>query len=440
MQQLGFHGGVGTHSQGEVSLRLGQAPGALDQLAAQGAELLEAPQWRTFFCGIPFLLIAEHLHFPIEIVRQHGREQVHLITSLSTGGYIVHLCLRLQFGEDTFLSTTSIVEAQRLLGRDWFVGDDHLEVVAIFVGDEQIQLDRALVLLPVLVSDKNEAVAILPARGFPVRFEEAALSGELAPAFPTLDQRLEGGKAFKGHTDGELNPFGVQHPDDVIAEKCAVHARLDEAARQNRLDFPHAGQDEGLGTIGIMHVTGTMPDIEDLSGLGDGAKQGIVTALPFLLPVKADGRAFGEPASRQYRAVEVQCDARKPQTAELIQSPLPAKATQMGDTGVIQSRQCPTDGSHIRQTFQPQQAAHHGVVLVVAHILQSAQAQQEMDDQQQRHDTMAEDRADRQVTETPAQLLLQSNAGKQGLVDHQSGERGQSLVFNPDSGMRWVLR
>jgi hypothetical protein len=116
MQQLGLHGGVSAHGQGEISLRLGQAPGALDQLAAQGAELLEAPQWRTFFCGIPFLLIAEHLHFPIEIVRQHGREQVNLIACLSAGGYIVHLCLRLEFGEDTFLRTTSIVEAQRLLG------------------------------------------------------------------------------------------------------------------------------------------------------------------------------------------------------------------------------------------------------------------------------------------------------------------------------------
>ena len=163
MQQLGFHGGVSAHGQGEVSLRLGQAPGTLDQLTAQGAELLEAPQWRTFFRGIPFLLIAKHLHFPIEIVRQHGREQVDLIAALSTGGHIVHLCLRLEFGEDTFLRATSIVKAQRLFSRDLFVGNDHLEVIVVFAGDEQVQLDRALVLLPVLVSDKHEAVSIIPA-------------------------------------------------------------------------------------------------------------------------------------------------------------------------------------------------------------------------------------------------------------------------------------
>ena len=78
----------------------------------------------------------------------------------------------------------------------------------------------------------------------------------------------------------------------------------------------------------------------------------IVTALPFLLAVKTDGRAFGESASRQNRAVEVQCDAGQPQIAELIQNPLPDKLAQMGDTGLIQPRQRSTDGGDIRQALQ----------------------------------------------------------------------------------------
>jgi hypothetical protein len=434
MQQLRFDSRIGAHCQRECSLRLGQAPGALDQLTAQGAELLEAPQWRTPFRGIPFLLIAEHLHFPVEVMRQHGREQVDLIAGFSAGRNIVHLGLRLEFGKDAFLRAASIVEAQRLFGRDVFVGNDHLEVIAVFVGDKQVQLDRAFVLLSVLVSDKYEAVAIIPTRGFPVRFEEAALSVEVTPALAVLDQRLEGSKAFKGHTDGELNLFGIQHANNVIAEKGAVHARLDDAARQNRLDFPHAGEDERLGAVGVVHVTGTMPDIEDLPGLGDGAKQRVVAALPFLLPIEADSCALGEAASGKNRAVEVQRDAGQPQFAELIQHPLPEKAAQIGDTGLIQPRQRPADGGDIWQALQSQQAAHHGIILVVGHVLEPAVAQQEVDDQQQHDDAVAEDRADRQVTETPGQLLLQPNAGKQGLVDHQSGERGQPLILEFDLG------
>lgn len=37
-------------------------------------------------------------------------------------------------------------KASAFFGREPLVGDDHLEVVAVFVGDEQVQLDGALVL------------------------------------------------------------------------------------------------------------------------------------------------------------------------------------------------------------------------------------------------------------------------------------------------------
>ena len=210
MQQLGFHGGISAHGERKLPLWPGQAPGALNQLAAQGTELLEAPQWRAFLSGISFLSVAEHLHFPIEIVRQHGREQVDLVAGLFASGDVVHLCLRLEFGEDTFLSTASIVEAQCLLGGEWLVGDDHLEVITVFVGDKQVQLDCALNLLAVLGSDKYESVSVIPTRWFPVRFEKAPLSVQATPALSILDQCLEIAKAFERYADGKLNPFRVQ--------------------------------------------------------------------------------------------------------------------------------------------------------------------------------------------------------------------------------------
>jgi len=82
---------------------------------------------------------------------------------LSAGGHIVHLCLRLEFGEDTFLGTATIMEGQYLFGRELLVGNDHLEVIAICVGDKQIQLDGAFILLTVLTSDKYKTVSIAPA-------------------------------------------------------------------------------------------------------------------------------------------------------------------------------------------------------------------------------------------------------------------------------------
>jgi hypothetical protein len=69
--------------------------------------------------------------------------------------------------------------------------------MAIFIGNEQIQLDRILVLFVVLAADEYKAVAIIPTCRFPVRLEEAALPIEAAPAFALLDQGLECGKAFE---------------------------------------------------------------------------------------------------------------------------------------------------------------------------------------------------------------------------------------------------
>ena len=75
-----------------------------------------------------------------------------------------------------------------------------------------------------------------------------------------------------------------------------------------------------------------------------------------------------------------------------------------------------------------------GIIGVVAHVLQPTVAQQQMHDQQQHHDAVAEDGADLQVAKTAAELMLESDPGKQGLVHHQAGEGGQLLIFEPDLG------
>jgi hypothetical protein len=81
MQQLGFHGGVCAHGQSQRALGLGQAAGTLDQLAAHATQLFETPQRRTLLRGIERFFMTQHLHLPVEIVRQHCREQIDLVAS-----------------------------------------------------------------------------------------------------------------------------------------------------------------------------------------------------------------------------------------------------------------------------------------------------------------------------------------------------------------------
>ena len=296
MQQLGSDGGICTHGEGKLSLWSSQATGTLDELAAQGAELFEVPQRYTFFGCVSVRGSAEHLQFPVQIVRQHSRQHEGLIPCLGAGRHIVHLCLGLEFGEDGLLGATTVVEGDHFAGAHGLVGDEDLEVVAVFEGDEEVQLDRTLVLPPVLNANQHEAETPAPAGRFPVRLEEAALSVQAAPAFPVLDQRPEGGEARERHADGELHTLGIEQGDDLVAEEGAVQAGLDDAVWQYLPDFPYAFLDEVVGAIGVVHIPGPVSDIEDLAGLGDGTEQRVVAALPLLFAVEADRRALGEAA------------------------------------------------------------------------------------------------------------------------------------------------
>jgi hypothetical protein len=294
MQQLGFYGGVYAHDQCQGALGLGQATGTLDQLMARATPLFETPQRCTLLRGVARFFMSQRLHFPVEIVRQHCREQTDLVASLFTRGDVVHLRLRFGFGENAFLGAAPVKEAQRFFGANRLVGHSHLEVVTVLIGNEQVQLDGILVLFAVLAADEYEMITIIPTCRFPVHLEEAALPIETAPAFALLDQALERGKAVEWNTDAELNDGGVQHANNVITEKGAVHARLNLAAWQYCPDFPDAIDDGILGAIGIVYIARSVPDIEYLSSLGDGGKQRVVAALAFLLVIETDGRAFKE--------------------------------------------------------------------------------------------------------------------------------------------------
>jgi len=168
MQQLGSDGGICAHGEGELSLWTCQAPGALDEFASQVTELFEGPQRRTFFGGVSDWFGAEHLQFAIEIVRHHSREHEGLIAGPGAVRNVVYLGLGLEFGEDSLLCLAPVVESEDLPGADGLVGNDNLEVVPVRVGDEEIQLDRTLVLPPVPGANQHEAETPSPAGRLPV--------------------------------------------------------------------------------------------------------------------------------------------------------------------------------------------------------------------------------------------------------------------------------
>lgn len=59
-------------------------------------------------------------------------------------------------------------------------------------------------------------------------------------------------------------------------------------------------------------------------------------------------------------------------------------------------------------------------------------AQQQMHNLQQHRGTVTEDRTDLKMTKSAAELLFESDAGKQCLIHNNAGERDIILIFEPD--------
>ena len=348
MQQFRFDSLVSTHGQSQCPLRFGQTSGTLNQFTPQCAELLKMPRRSTFFCRMALLGIGHHLHFAIEIVGQHSREDKYLVTGLTAGWDIVHLGLRLQFCKDTFLGTTAIVIGQQFSGMDTFVGDNHLEVVAVFIRNKQIQLDGLLVLFAVACADKDKALLDTPAFGLSARLKKIAVVIKRMPPSTFFNPTFEFAEALKGHADGKFHTFSIQHADDRIREESAIHPYLQDRAGHNGAKLADTGQNEVLGAVGVMDIAGAVPDIEHLSCLCQCAEQRIVGSLPLLFAVEAYRGSLGETSGGQNRAIEIQSDTSQVQGTQTLKHLLAIEASQPVHAPGVHPRQSTADGRHIR--------------------------------------------------------------------------------------------
>src|SRR5690606_8465355 len=205
-------------------------------------------------------------------------------------------------------------------------------------------------------------------------------------------QLLQCCKAGKWHADGELHTERLEPADGGIAEEGSVHAHFNHAPGLYGTHLLDTGLNKVLCAVAVMDIARTMPDIKHLAGLGDGAKQRIVTALAFLFAIEAHRTAFGKAPGGNNRAVEVQGDPRQAQSLQPRAHQLTIGLAQLLDTTVIHPGQGAADRSHIRQARHAQHAADHRIILVVTQILQTAVTEKQMDDQQQHDQAMAKDR------------------------------------------------
>ena len=224
----------------------------------------------------------------------------------------------------------------------------------------------------------------------------------------------------------------MQSFSDGFVEKCAVDAGLYLCAGKARAHVADTVADEGVGPVGVVYVSRTMVNVEDLVGLGDGAKEGVVAARALLFLVEAHCRSFGMTPGAQHRPVVIERHSRKSFVYQTLYDQVSRFTSYFGDTLFIRTGERAADRGHVRQPLQTENPFDHLVITVVLHVSQPPVSDDQVHDQQHHDHVMAVNRIALQVAETSPQPFFDADEGEEVLKDDESRIRCQALRFESD--------
>lgn len=425
---------ISAECKGESTLWSRQPPSSLKDLATEGLKTLEAPERGTLLSGPALWRLPLHLQLPVQVVSEDRRQQIGLVSPQRPHGDVVHLTLRLQLPKDSFLGSPSVMERHDLASDERLVGDHDLEVVAVSIGLEEVELywTSALDLHP--APDGQEAKSPRPGFGLPTQLEVPVIGVEPPPTASRFQAPFQLGETPERHGDSELDPGIVQQPDDLVAEEGAVHANLDHDPRQGSADPLQTLEDELTSSVAVVDIAGSVKEVQDLACLGDGGKERIVATPPLLLRIEPDGGALGVACRAQSRAIEIQSNATRSQPCQALKDQFSEESPQTLNDLLVQVLQHATKRGDIRQPLQPQQSLYDRIIVIEAEISKMPETEQQVDDQAEHQAGVTVGGFDLQMPEALSQPGSQIESGKQRLEEDQARERGQFLVLESQSG------
>src|SRR4030043_133826 len=364
---------------------------------------------------------------------QNRRHQIKLIAVKTSDSNVVHLALGFHFPEYLFLISPAMMKSQHLLHGRLFVRPNPRKLKTVFMGNEQIQLNRPLIDLFALLTDKQKPISAAPTLGLPMRLKIGPCLVKTPPTLPFLNHPLQLDKTLKRNRKGKLHTQTVKQRYDPVTKKRTVHPNLDLHPRQFLTQHPNTIQQKCLRLMGIMNISRTMIDVKDLPRLSNGTKQGIITPGFLFLPVKSDCRPFNPSSLCPIdRPIKIQRQPIKADLSQPFDHQNPAQLADPPNTVPIHIGQRAGYRRHIGNPVQPQQTLHHRIIPVIINFSKPPVSNQQMHNQQQNHHMMAKDRRYFQMRKASPQSFLEMKVVKQGLKNHQARKRSQPLIFKFD--------
>ena len=416
------------HRQGRPPFGPDQSSRSPKKMISDGSELLELPQRRPLRGRSAFPRSHSHLQLPAEVVCQYVREEKHLIRDPLPAWNVTKLALRLQLGKDRLLGSSAIVKGCDGTSLRALIGDDHFELVAIDLRNEQVQLDRPSLADGGARTDDQEATGLTPDLRLPRQLEVRDLRVEAMPSCATLNQFFELNEAPKWHGDAVLRSQILEEPHHRLTEEGTVNSHFNAGIRQDAANLENTGSQELLSTVRIVGIPRAMEDIENLARLSDGTKQRKIATFSFVSRIESDRSALCPSTGVDHRAVKVERHTGKAQLRQAFQDQLSYQPAKPLDTWEIESCQHPAHGRHIGQPFELEDSLDHRVVTVEADVSQVAISQQQMHDQTQDEGGIGVGAACLKVPKAAAQSCAQIEPRDQSLKEDQPRE-GSQLLF-----------
>jgi hypothetical protein len=167
-----------------------------------------------------------------------------------------------------------------------------------------------------------------------------------------------------------------------------------------------------------------MEEVEDLSGLGNGAEEGVVASGSLSLFVEADGGSLGVPAGRVDGAVKVDGESGGLPGGEAVEDEVAEEPAEALDTVRVSLGEGTADGGDIGEALEAEESEDHGVLVVEAGVTQFAVAQEQVDDELKRDACEAINGSGGEMAEAIPEAILEAQVVKEHMHDDESGERG----------------
>jgi len=229
-----------------------------------------------------------------------------------------------------------------------------------------------------------------------------------------------------------------EHGDDILTEEGGVHAHLDNDAGERQSHFVNAGCDERLRIMGVVDVAGTVEQIEDLTSLGNGAKERIVAAPAFVFLVESDGGVLRMPFGGEDGAIEVQSDASKGAGTQTQDNQFTAKSSKVLNAVLIGGSQDAADRGNIREHAQSKHAFDKRIVFVKPDVAQASISCEHVNDEQKCNAPVGENRGAMQMIKAGLQARQELNILEELPEENYARKGRESLVFKGEIGNRSV--